>query len=171
MTAPVSNELLGELHRLMAEELDAFLRYFHLRFCLRDADRMAAESFFDKAMDETLAHAKAIASQIRLLGASPKVNIRLEAEGGALDVKGALDDALIFEQQALDAYRDMLPRVANHPPLRDFIRQQILTESEHVTEIAVLLALSPSERARALMAAGPSDPSMFAPSAQVDQHR
>jgi bacterioferritin (cytochrome b1) len=47
-------ELVEELNHLMAEEAEAFLRYFQLRYRLRGTDRLAAESFFDKAMQETL---------------------------------------------------------------------------------------------------------------------
>lgn len=153
MKHPESDGLMEELHRLMAEELDAFLRYFRLRYCLCGPDRVAAERFFDKAMDETLIHARAIASHIRVLGDTPKVNIRLEAAGGALELAEALEDALIFEQQALGAYEDMLPRVAGQPGLESFIRQQIATETEHVREIAMLLELSPGDRGRRLRAA------------------
>lgn len=139
MKDPTRNELVEELHRLMAEELEAFLRYFQLRYRLRGVDRLAAENFFDKAMEETLEHAEAIASHIRVLGHTPKVNVKLEVGGGPVGLKDALADALIFEQQALDAYKDMLPRVTGDPGLEDFIRKQIATETEHVQEIAMLL--------------------------------
>ena len=39
MKHPESDGLMEELHRLMAEELDAFLRYFRLRYCLCGPDR------------------------------------------------------------------------------------------------------------------------------------
>ncbi|MCX6899043.1 MAG: ferritin-like domain-containing protein [Verrucomicrobia bacterium] len=132
-------EIVDELNRLMAEELEAFLRYFQLRYRLRGVDKLAAENFFQKAMDETLEHAEAIAAHIRVLGETPKLNIKLEVGGGPVSLKEALNDALIFEQQALNAYKDMLPRVAGDPGLEDFIRKQIATETEHVQEIAMLL--------------------------------
>ena len=58
-------EIVEELDRLMAEEAEAFLRYFQLRYRLRGTDRLAAESFFDQAMQETLEHAEEIAGKIR----------------------------------------------------------------------------------------------------------
>lgn len=132
-------EVAAELNRLMAEELEAFLRYFQLRYRLRGTDRLAAESFFEKAMDETLEHANAIARHIRALGQTPKVQVHLTTGGGPASLKEALAEAQAFEQQALDAYRDMLPRVAGDTSLEDFIRKQIATENEHVQEIAMLL--------------------------------
>jgi hypothetical protein len=47
----------------------------------------------------------------------------------------ALAEALDIEQQALDAYKDFLPRVAGDPVLEDFIRRQVTVETEHVEEI------------------------------------
>lgn len=132
-------EIVDELNRLMAEELEAFLRYFQLRYRLRGVDKLAAENFFQKAMEETLEHAEAIAAHIRVLGETPKLNTKLEVGGGPVSLKEALNDALVFEQEALDAYKDMLPRVAGDPGLEDFIRKQIATETGHVQEIAMLL--------------------------------
>lgn len=136
---PDQTEVVDDLNRLMAEELEAFLRYFQLRYRLRGVDRLAAETFFDKAMEETIEHADEIARHIRSLGQTPRINIKLEVGGGSLRLKDALNDALIFEQQALDAYKELLPRVEGAPALEDFIRKQIAIESEHVQEIAMLL--------------------------------
>jgi|ERR1051325_6639712 bacterioferritin (cytochrome b1) len=133
------HEVVEDLHRLMAEELEAFLRYFQLRFRLRGTELLAAETFFEKAMEETLEHAQAIAKHIRVLGHTPHININLEIDGGPLRLKDALQEALTFEQQALDAYKEFLPRVTGNTALEDFVRQQIATESEHVQEIAILV--------------------------------
>lgn len=132
-------DVVEDLNRLMAEELEAFLRYFQLRFRLRGTDLLTAGVFFEKAMEETQEHAEAIAKQIRVLGHTPNVNIKLEVSGGPIGLKDALQEALVFEQQALDAYKEFLPRVEGNTGLEDFIRQQIATESEHVQEIALLV--------------------------------
>ena len=133
------HDLIDDLHRLMAEELEAVLRYFQLRYRLRGADLLVAQTFFEKAMEETVEHAEAIARHIRTLGHTPHVNIKLEVGGGPIRLKEALQEALVFEQQALDAYKEFLPRVVGNTGLEDFIRQQIATETEHVQEIAMLV--------------------------------
>ncbi len=132
-------EIVDELNRLMAEEAEAFLRYFQLRYRLRGTDRLAAETFFNKAMEETLEHAEEIAGKIRSLGRIPKLEINLSLSGGPIHLEEALAEALEFERQALDAYKDFLPRVAGDPMLEDFIRKQVAVETEHVQEIAMLL--------------------------------
>lgn len=47
----------------------------------------------------------------------------------------ALAEALDVEQQALNAYKDFLPRLTGDQVLEDFIRKQIDLETEHVQEI------------------------------------
>jgi bacterioferritin (cytochrome b1) len=119
--------------------MEAFVRYFQLRHRLRGTERLAADKFFETAMQETVEHAEAIARHIRTLGETPRIHVSVEAGGGPVTLKDALSEALVFEQQALEAYRDMLPRVAGDPGLEDFIRKQIATETEHVQEITMLL--------------------------------
>jgi bacterioferritin (cytochrome b1) len=132
-------ELVEELNRLMAEEAEAFLRYFQLRYRLRGADLLVADNFIKSAMQETLEHAQEIAGKIRLLGQTPRLEIKLSLEGGPVKLQEALAEALEFEQQALDAYKEFLPRVEGDPTLEDFIRKQIAVESEHVQEISMFL--------------------------------
>lgn len=128
-------DVVKDLNRLMAEEAEAFLRYFQIRFRLRGKDRRTAENFFEEAMKETLEHADAIAKQIRALGHIPALHIHLSLGGGAMRPEEALAEALDVEQQALDAYKDFLPRVTGDPVLEDFIRKQIQIETEHVQKI------------------------------------
>ena len=129
------SEVVEDLNRLMAEEAEAFLRYFQMRFRLRGKGRGTAEKFFEGALKETLEHADAIARQIRSLGHVPTLHIHLSLGGGPMRPDEALAEALDVEQQALDAYKDFLPRVAGDPVLEDFIRTQIAAETEHVQEI------------------------------------
>lgn len=129
-------EIVEELNRLMAEEAEACLRYFQLRFRLRSIDRETADAFFENGVRETLEHAEAIANQIRALGEVPRLQVRLSLGGAPMRVDEALGEALEVEQQALDAYKDFLPRVTGDPDLERFIRKQIEIETEHVQEIA-----------------------------------
>ncbi|MCG3150574.1 MAG: hypothetical protein PCFJNLEI_04061 [Verrucomicrobiae bacterium] len=133
------HEIVDELNRLMAEEVEAYLRYFQLRYRLRGSDLLIADKFMKAAMEETQEHAAEIATKIRILGHTPKLEIQLSLGGGPVKLQEALTEALDFEQQALDAYKEFLPRVEGDPMLEDFIRKQIGVETEHVQEISMLL--------------------------------
>jgi bacterioferritin (cytochrome b1) len=134
--------LVDELNRLMAEEAEACLRYFHMRFRLRDEDRAAAEKFLDEAVKETLEHAASIARQIRALGHIPTLRVNLSLGGGPIRLEAALSEALDVEQQALEAYQDCLPRAAGDRALEEFIRNQVAIETEHVGEIRAFVQAS-----------------------------
>lgn len=132
-------EIIDELNRLLAEELEASLRYFQLRYRLRGTDLLIADNFIKAAVQETQEHAAEIAGKIRVLGHTPKVNVKLALGGGPITLPEALAEALEFERQALEAYKEFLPHVEGDPTLEDFIRKQIAIETEHVQEISLFL--------------------------------
>lgn len=129
------SDIVQDLNRLMAEEAEACLRYFQMRFRLHGKNRRVAQKFFEDALKETLEHADAIAKQIKALGHIPTLNIHLSLGGGVIRPEEALAEALDVEQQALDAYKDFLPRVTGDRVLEAFIREQIEIETDHVQEI------------------------------------
>lgn len=128
-------EIVDELNRLMAEEAEACLRYFQMRYRLNGEDSVAAGRLFDEAVRETLEHAAAIAVHTRALGHVPTLRVNLTLGGGPIRLETALAEALDVEQQALDAYKDLLPRVAGDPDLEAFVRRQIEVETEHAAEM------------------------------------
>ena len=135
------SDIVQDLNRLMAEEAEACLRYFQMRFRLHGKNRRVAQKFFEDALKETLEHADAIAKQIKALGHIPTLNIHLSLGGGVIRPEEALAEALDVEQQALDAYKDFLPRVTGDRVLEAFIREQIEIETDHVQEIRDLVGV------------------------------
>jgi bacterioferritin (cytochrome b1) len=128
-------EVVSDLNRLMAEETEAFLRYFQMRFRLYGKGRRRAEQFFESALAETLEHAQALARQIKARGHVPTLQIRLAVKGELIRAEEALAEAIEIEQQALDAYEEFLTRVVGDPVLETFVRKQIEVETAHVQEI------------------------------------
>jgi bacterioferritin (cytochrome b1) len=128
-------DIVDDLNRLMAEEVEACLRYVQMRFRLRGNDHRAAATFFENAIKETMEHATSIGEQIRALGHIPTLRISLVLGGGPIRLETALAEALDVEQQALDAYKDFLSRVAGDSVLGQFISSQVEVETEHVQEI------------------------------------
>jgi bacterioferritin (cytochrome b1) len=101
------SEIVEDLNRLMAEEVEAFLRYFQMKYRLRGVDRLAAEKLFEEGTRETLEHAEAIAKQIRVLGHIPQLKIDLDLRSGPTNLQDALAEMLEVERQALDAYKEV----------------------------------------------------------------
>ncbi len=138
-TTPALAPIVDDLNRLMAEELEAGLRYFQMRYRLTGAEQLAAQEFFNRALAETFEHAAAIAQRIRALGQIPRVRVNLTTAGGPVGLPEALAEMLEVEQQALDAYKDLLPAVSGDAGLEEFLRKQIAVETEHVQEIKTML--------------------------------
>jgi bacterioferritin (cytochrome b1) len=134
-----STDVIQELDRLFAEEIEAALRYLHLQGAVRGLDRLLVGPVLGKAFQETIEHAEVIARKIRTLGGAPSLNISLRLEPASVDGKQALEMALTFEEAALEAYQDCLRRVEGDVAIEEFVRQQIVLESEHVAELKQLL--------------------------------
>jgi bacterioferritin len=132
-------EVVAELNRLFAEEVEAALRYLHLSHAVRGINHLVIGPVLTKAFEETVAHAEVIAHKIRAHGAVPQLDLHLSLPPQAVDAKEALEMALTFEEAALEAYQDTLRRVEGNVPLEEFIRSQIVLESEHVAELRQLL--------------------------------
>jgi bacterioferritin len=139
VTALSKDEVIGELNRLFAEEVEAALRYLHLANAVRGLDHLLVEPVLKKAFHETLEHAEVIARKIRALGSVPQLEVHISLEPAAVGGKQALEMALMFEEAALEAYQDCLRRIEGDVALEEFIRSQIATESEHVADLKHLL--------------------------------
>lgn len=132
-------EMVAELNRLFAEEVEAATRYLHLASAVRGFDRLLVEKVLKEGFAETIQHAETIAQKIRALGAIPKLDITVACPAEPLSGREALRQALMFEEAALEAYQDVLRRVDGDIPLEEFIRCQIAVESEHVAQLKELL--------------------------------
>ncbi|MBK9126979.1 MAG: MarR family transcriptional regulator [Phycisphaerales bacterium] len=139
VTTLKKTDVIQELNRLYAEEIEAALRYFHLLHAVRGLDLLLVGPKLKEAYRETIEHAEVIARKIRTLGGVPMLRVSLELDATPVDGRQALELALTVEEAALEAYQDCLRRVEGDVGLEDFIRQQIAVESEHVAELKQLL--------------------------------
>ncbi len=133
------DEVIQELNRLFAEEVEASLRYLHLSHAVRGIHHLVIGPVLTKAFQETMAHAEVIAHKIRALGAVPHLQVNVSLPPESLDAKQALETALTFEEAALEAYQEALRKIEGDVPLEEFIRAQISMEAEHVAELRQLL--------------------------------
>jgi bacterioferritin len=138
---PISTgEIVQELHRLFAEEVEAAIRYLHLASAVRGVERLIVEPKLRENFQETIQHAEIIARKIRELGSVPRLELHISLPAERIGAKEAFELALTFEEAALEAYQDLLRRVEGDVPLEEFVRGQIAIEAEHVAELKQLLA-------------------------------
>lgn len=135
-----SGDIIHELNRVFAEEVEAATRYVHLSACVRGMDRLAVQRILDEGVRETMEHAQVIAQKIRALGGVPKLDIHVQCAAEPLTARDALRQALTFEEAALECYQDLLRKVEGDVALEEFVRSQIAVESEHVAQLRDLVA-------------------------------
>ncbi len=135
-----AEEVIQELNRIFAEEVEAAIRYLHLANAVRGVERLLAEPKLREGFQETIQHAEIIARKIREMGAAPSLELSISLPPNRLGAREAFEIALTFEEAALEAYQDMFRRVEGDIALEEFIRSQIAIESEHVAELKQLLA-------------------------------
>lgn len=133
------SEIVQELNRIFAEEIEAAMRYLHLLSAVRGIDRLTIEPVLKGGFQETIHHAEIIAQKIRAMGFVPKLEVQVACPGQPLTAREALRTALMFEEAALEAYQDLLRKIDGDVPLEEFIRSQIAVESQHVAELKELL--------------------------------
>ena len=132
---------LSRLNELLAEELEASIRYLHLGTLVQGIDRLVIQKVLQENHEETVEHAQQVSEKILQVGGTPKPKINLELTGEKCTGVEALQTALLFEQAALDAYKEFLQVVegSGDVVLEEFARQQVALESEHVSELRMLL--------------------------------
>ena len=132
---------LSRLNELLAEELEASIRYLHLGTLVQGIDRLVIQKVLQENHEETVEHAQQVSEKILQVGGTPKPKINLELTGEKCTGIEALQTALLFEQAALDAYNEFLEVVegSGDVVLEEFARQQVALESEHVSELRMLL--------------------------------
>lgn len=133
-------EIVNELNRVFAEEIEAATRYLHLSAAVRGIDRLLVEKVLKEGVEETIEHAEIIARKIRALGHVPRLDIKVSCPAEPLTAREALRQAVTFEEAALEAYQDLLRKVDGDVALEEFVRGQIAVESEHVAQLRELLA-------------------------------
>lgn len=133
------SELVEELNRLLAEEVEASLRYLNLSVALEPQDEDMLE-LMQEAFEETVEHALILGKKIRAVGGTPRMDVHLHCSGSAVNHADALQEVLTFEEAALEGYQELLRKVEGDVVLEEFVRSQIAVESEHVAQLKELLA-------------------------------
>lgn len=134
-------ENMKRLNELLAEEIEAGVRYLHLSMTVKGLDRLLIKGVLLENMKETFEHAQMIADRILQLGGAPRLELKLSLPPEKTTAKEAIRTAIAFEQAALDAYRELLEKVEceGNTVLEEFAREQVAVESQHVADLQLLL--------------------------------
>lgn len=134
-------EILQRLNGLLAEEMEASIRYLHLAMAIEGSDKEKLAPMLKENYEETIEHAQLVGDKIVEMGGVPGPEIRLDLPAEKIDATDAIQIALAFEQAALDAYCELLELLegSGDSSLVEFARSQVELETQHVAELKQLL--------------------------------
>ncbi|MDP7033749.1 MAG: ferritin-like domain-containing protein [Planctomycetota bacterium] len=131
--------VIERLNEILAEEVEAAVRYLHLAMSVKGLDRLLVRDTLFEGMQETLQHAQMISERLSHMGANPRIRINIDLESTRISGAEAIQNAVAVEEQALEAYRELLELVENDIALEEFVRDQVSLETQHVADLRLLL--------------------------------
>jgi bacterioferritin len=136
---PNFNAIMECLHKIFQDEMAGIIRYLHYSFMIMGHNRIPIQKWLRDRADESKMHAIAIGEKITSLeGHPPVVTTKIE-ETNMHNVDQLLKESLVFEEQALEHYRDLAKLAQGDIALEDFAREFVRKETEHVDEVRKML--------------------------------
>lgn len=125
------------LNRILELELAGTVRYMHYSFMVFGPTRIPITAWLRAQATESLMHAQIAGEHITGLGGHPSLEIGELLETHKHSIGQILDEARAHETQALGTYRELLGLVRDRSVLlEEYVRAQIASEEQHLTEIA-----------------------------------
>ncbi|MBB2916706.1 ferritin-like domain-containing protein [Cupriavidus alkaliphilus] len=133
-------KVVGVLNRILEAELAGVVRYTHYSFLVFGFGRIPIVSWLREQANESLLHAHQAGEWITTLGAYPSLGIGELLDVHTTDIGAILRESLATEQQALEAYRELLTLVEGRSvALEEYARQLIQLEELHAGEVEKML--------------------------------
>ncbi|SCB15135.1 ferritin-like domain-containing protein [Cupriavidus alkaliphilus] len=133
-------KVVGVLNRILEAELAGVVRYTHYSFLVFGFGRIPIVSWLREQANESLLHAPQAGEWITTLGAYPSLGIGELLDVHTTDIGAILRESLATEQQALEAYRELLTLVEGRSvALEEYARQLIQLEELHAGEVEKML--------------------------------
>ncbi len=128
---------IDKLNEILKHEWTGLAQYAQQAFLVRGLWREPYAKMFFESAEECFRHAKLIGEKIVALGGVPTLERNTVKQ--STDVRQMLQDALAFEQAAVEHYREALEICADDRPLVVLLEDLILEEQEGVDELQKLV--------------------------------
>ena len=128
-------DVLAQLDKILEAELSGVVRYLHYSFMIFGPNRIPITKWFRDQANEGFNHATIVGEKITALGGHPTVKVKPVPETGNHNVVDILKESLVFEQESLRLYYELLANVEGNVPLEEMVRGLITAETEHVEEV------------------------------------
>jgi len=133
-------KVLEQLNHILELELAGVVRYTHYSLMVFGYNRIPIVSWLRAQATDSLDHANKAGELITHLGGHPSLQIGKLLETEMHNIGEILTESLNHEQEALNAYSQLLKEVEGHSVmLEEYAREQIYTEELHLGEVDKML--------------------------------
>lgn len=140
MDKKIKSEVVTVLNQIMELELAGVVRYTHYALMVFGYSRIPITGWLNGNAGESLDHARRAGEMITLLGGHPSLKIGALLETERHDIGDILVECLEHEQQAVDAYHELLAKAeGNSVLIEEYARQMIVDEEMHLDQINKML--------------------------------
>jgi len=131
---------LEKLNRILELELAGVIRYTHYSFMVYGFGRIPIVSWLRSQADESMLHAHEAGELITQLDGKPSLSVGPLLKRVTHDIGEMLKDSLQHEENALQAYRDLLEVVAGKSiMLEEYSTRMISDETRHAGDVRKML--------------------------------
>ena len=129
------------LNKIMELELAGVVRYTHYSLMVYGYNRIPIVGWMKGNAQEGLDHAHRAGELVTQMGGHPSLRIGALLETEKHDIGDILRESLEHEQEALDAYYELLAVVEDGKSvlLEEYAREMIVEEEMHVDEVNKML--------------------------------
>lgn len=133
-------QALEKLNRILELELAGVIRYTHYSLMVYGFGRIPIVSWLRSQADESLIHAHEAGELITQLDGKPSLAVGPLLGKVTHDIAEILQDSLHHEENALQAYRDLLTVVAGKSiMLEEYSTRMISDETRHAGDVRKML--------------------------------
>jgi bacterioferritin len=134
--------VLKQLNKILEHELAGVIRYTHYSFMVHGFGRIPIVSWLRSQADESMLHAHEAGELITQLEGDPSLGIGPLLKSVTHDTGKILQESLVHEQEAAEAYMDLLQLVQGKSVmLEEYASRMVADETRHIGDVQKMLRM------------------------------
>jgi bacterioferritin len=137
-----TDAVLQQLNRILELELAGVVRYTHYSFMVYGFGRIPIVSWLRSQADESMLHAHEAGELVTQLDGEPSLKVGSLLKDVTHDTGKILQESLAHEQDAVNAYTDLLNLVQGKSiMLEEYASRMVSDETRHIGDVQKMLRM------------------------------
>lgn len=132
-------KIIDCLSKIFQAEMAGVVRYLHYSFMIMGHNRIPIQKWFRDQAQEATAHTIEVGELITSYGGHPPMISAKVEESNKHGVDQLLKESLVFEEETLNLYKELVTLAGDDIALEEFARGQVLSETNHIFEVKKML--------------------------------